>query len=345
MTAPVAILGSGMVTGVGLTAAASCAAIRCAINSFNETHFIDRYGEKIVGSAVPLERPWRGLTKLAKMAALAVRECLEGAPKRAASGAPVPLVLVVAEEERLGRLPGLGGPLIFDIERELGTKFHPDSSVVAQGRVGGAVGLLRAQKLIEERRHPQAILCGVDTFLTGSTLGAYDERDRLLTPRNSDGFIPGEAAAAVLLGSAQSADGRAVICRGLGFARESATIESDRPLRAEGMVEAVRSALGAAGIGLEQVDYRISDLSGEQYRFKEVSLATTRIRRDHRVGFGLWHPADCIGEVGAAALPSMLGVIHSGARKRYLPGPTFLAFLSNDDDKRAALVLSAQEVR
>jgi 3-oxoacyl-[acyl-carrier-protein] synthase I len=342
MTAQLAVLSSGTVAGVGLTASASCAAIRCGINNFNETHFIDRFGERIVGSEAPLEQSWRGVTKLAKMAASAVRECIDTMAKPPKPDRPIPLILVIAEEERPGRLPGLGGPLLFSVEREIGLKFHPDSSVMAQGRVGGAMGLLRAQKLIEEQGHSHVILCGVDTFLTGPTLSLYDERARLLTSRNSDGFIPGEAAAAVALASSQSAEGCTLTCRGLGFAREQATVESDRPLRAEGMALALRSALEAAGIGLEKVDYRISDLSGEQYRFKEVSLATTRIRRDHRVGFGVWHPADCIGEVGAAALPSMLVLLHHGARKRYLPGPTFVAFLSNDDDKRAAVVLSAQ---
>ena len=343
MTAQVAILGVGMITGVGSTAAASCAAIRCGVNNFNETHFLDLYGEKIVASAVRLDQPWRGLTKLAKMAASAVQECLEAMAKVPKAGAALPLVLVIAEEDRPGRLPGLGGPLLLSIERELGMKVHPDSSVVAQGRVGGAVGLLRAQKLMEERGHAHVVLCGVDTFLTGPTLSMFDERERLLTSHNSNGFIPGEAAAAVLLGRDDAGEACSVACTGMGFAREPATIESDKPLRAGGMTQAIRAALAAAGIGLEQVDYRISDLSGEQYRFKEVTLATTRIRRDHRVGFGIWHPADCIGEVGAAALPSMLGVLYSGARKRYLPGPIFLAYLSNDDDKRSALVLSTRE--
>jgi 3-oxoacyl-[acyl-carrier-protein] synthase-1 len=342
MTMQMAVLASGMVTGVGLTASTTCAAIRCGINNFNETHFVDGFGERIVGSEVPLERPWRGLIKLAKMAASAVRECLDALPVASKPDGALPLVLVIAEEDRPGRLPGLGGPLLFSVERELGLKFHPDSTVVAQGRVGGAVGLLRAHKLIEERGHARVILCGVDTFLSGPTLSAYDERERLLTARNSNGFIPGEAAAAILLGSSYTAETCIVACRGLGFARETATVDSDQPLRAEGMVQAMKSALAAAGIGLEKVDYRISDLNGEQYRFKEVTLATTRIRRDHRVGFGVWHPADCIGEVGAAALPSMLGVLHCGARKRYLPGPTFLAYLSNDDDRRAAVVLSAR---
>ena len=71
-----AILGSGMVSGVGLNAPASCAAIRCGIDNFQETRFMDSAGEWIMGSSVPLERQWRGAKKLSKMLVLAIRECL-----------------------------------------------------------------------------------------------------------------------------------------------------------------------------------------------------------------------------------------------------------------------------
>jgi 3-oxoacyl-[acyl-carrier-protein] synthase I len=340
--APLGIFASGMVTGVGLSAPASCAAIRCGINNFADTRFFDQAGDAIVGSQVPVGQAWRALTKLAKMAALAVQECLDAAPKPLGEG-PVPLILCLAEEDRPGRLSGLGGPLLFDIERELGRKFHPESSVLAQGRVSGALALLRAQKLVHQTRHPFVVIAGVDSYLSEVMLAAFEERDRLLTADNSNGFVPGEAAAAILVGPAESDAPAPLICHGPGFAREGATIGSEKPLRGDGMVEAVRKALAAAGIRLEDVDYRISDLSGEQYRFREVALATVRILRERKADFGVWHPADCIGEVGAAALPVMLGVLYYGARKRYLPGPVFLAHVSNDDDKRAALVLSAQK--
>jgi 3-oxoacyl-[acyl-carrier-protein] synthase-1 len=340
MTGAVGILAAGMVTGVGLSAAASCAAIRCGINRFEETRFVDRLGGWLVGSEVQLDEPCRGLTKLAKMAASAVRECLDALPAKSRADASVPLLVSIAEEDRAGRLVGLGGPLLFAIERELAIKFHPESSVVAQGRVGGAVALLRAQKLIHERKHACVLLVGVDSYLTAPTLAALEQRGRLLSESNSDGFIPGEAGAAVLLGPAAQAQMVAYVP---GFAREGAAPPLEKPLRGDGMTQAVQAALGDAGIGLQDVDYRISDLSGEQYRFKEVALATARILRERKVDFGIWHPADCVGEIGAAALPVMLGVLYYGARKRYLPGPRFLAHLSNDDDKRAALVLSLQK--
>ena len=75
---PLAVLGVGLVSGVGLTAEESCAAIRCGINNFQETRFIGSDGDWLVGSAVELEEPWRGITKLAKMAARAIARVLRG---------------------------------------------------------------------------------------------------------------------------------------------------------------------------------------------------------------------------------------------------------------------------
>ena len=46
----------GLVTGVGLDAPSTCAAIRCAIDAFDETRFMDAGGEWIMGCEVPLEQ-------------------------------------------------------------------------------------------------------------------------------------------------------------------------------------------------------------------------------------------------------------------------------------------------
>jgi 3-oxoacyl-[acyl-carrier-protein] synthase-1 len=339
MTAPpVAIIGAGMMTGVGLTAPASCAAIRCAIDNFTETRFMARGGEWIVGSAVPLEQPWRGQTKLVKMLAGPVRECLELVPD--ITPEQIPLLVCIAERDRPGRLDGLDNALFFELQRELGLAFDADSEIFAEGRVGGAIALRRARQLLYRSQgpHRHVIVSGVDTFLVGPTLMAYDERDRLLTKRNSNGFIPGEAGAAILLSRPKPDSGRDLCCLGLGFAREQAMVESEEPRRGEGLRQAIAAALAEAGTTIADMDFRITDISGEQYGFKEASLALSRLLRVHKEEFEIWHPADCIGEVGAAALPCMLGVTLAAARKGYAPGPAVLGHLANDDGKRAALV-------
>jgi 3-oxoacyl-[acyl-carrier-protein] synthase I len=189
--------------------------------------------------------------------------------------------------------------------------------------------------------HTWLIVAGVDSFLTAPTVIAYDEQRRLLKRGNSNAFIPGEAAAAVLLTAPTDGAASALSISGLGFAREAAPFGSGKPLRAEGLTQAIRAALAEADIQLKACDFRIADMNGEQYKFKEAALAVTRILRDQKMLFSLWHPADCIGEVGAATLPAMLAMLLAGAEKDYLPGPMLLGHLGNDDDKRGAFVAQA----
>ena len=340
MTAqPIAILGVGMMTGVGLTAEASCAAIRCGIDNFQETRFMGDGGEWLLGCEVPLEQPWRGQTKLIKMLASPLRECLDLVPE--VPPRDIPLLLNLAERDRPGRLDGLSNSFYHALTQELGSHFHRDSQLIAGGRVGGALALKRARELLYRATEPHdhVLVAGVDSLLTGPTLNAYLERSRLLTAENSNGFIPGEAGGALLLSRPGAGQGEGLLCSGLGFATEAATVESEEPLRAEGLVQAIKLAFGEAGRSMAEMDFRLTDVSGEHYAFKEAALAMTRLLRDRKEEFDIWHPADCIGEVGAAALPCMLGVGLYAARKAYSPGASFLCHIGNDDGQRAALVL------
>lgn len=333
-----AILGSGMVTGIGLNAPASCAAIRCAIDNFSETRFIDDGGEWIIGSEVPLEEPWRGFEKLVQMAASAIREC--HAHAGTAPLASVPILLCVAEPARPGRAYGLDNELLKEIEKSLGSKLHPRSAVIARGRVAIAEALHLASHLIAPES-PFAMIAGVDSFLSWPTLSVYQSKSRLLTSKNSNGFIPGEAAAAILVGAPKS-DAENLICIGIGAGHEPATVESEEPLRANGMVEAFKQAFADAGCTMADVDYRLTDLNGEQYAFKEAALAMNRTLRTRKARFPIWHPTDCIGQVGAAIGPLSLGVALAAARKGYAPGPGVLCHFGDDGSDRIALVLRHQ---
>lgn len=119
---PLAITGVGMVTGVGLNASASCAAIRCAIDNVQETRFMDNGGEWIMGSEVPLEEPWRGKTKLIKMAAMAITECLDA--NQQIKPEATPMLLCLSEHERAGRVIDDDNQFFLDLQDELGLEFH-----------------------------------------------------------------------------------------------------------------------------------------------------------------------------------------------------------------------------
>lgn len=342
---PLAILKSGLVCGVGLDAPSACAAIRCAIDNFQETRFMDKGGEWIIGSSVPLEQPWRGRTKLLKMAAMAVRECMDGIGENIPP--EIPLLLCVAEHERMGRIDGLDDKLFGELERELGYRFHAtDSLVIPHGRVSAAVALKHARNLIYEKQHAFVLIAGVDSLLVAPTLSALEENFRLLTSQNSNGFIPGEAGSAVLVSRPLPNGGEPqLLCNGLGFAVEEATIDAEIPLRADGLTKAIKAALLEANCELGDLDFRITDISGDQYYFKEAELALNRVLRKHKEHFYIWHPADCIGEVGAAIGPALLTIALASCQKAYAYGNHIICQQGNDAGQRAATILNFVNAR
>jgi 3-oxoacyl-[acyl-carrier-protein] synthase-1 len=330
-----------MVTGVGMDSPSSCAAIRCGVSASAETAFINRAGEPQLGCAVPLEEPLRGLSKQVVMVASAIRECLAAALP--AKPPQIPVVLCLPEKERPGRLAGLEEELFPAVQDALKVRFHPDSVLISTGRAGIGRALQLAARFVHEAGAPRCIVAGVDSLLIGETIDSYDLDHRILTPKNSDGFIPGEAASAVLL----SAPSRApeLLCLGVGLGTESAPVRSDKPLRADGLVEAYRAAFADSGRTFDDVDFRIADVTGEQYGLKEAQLALGRAMRKVKERFDLWHPTDCIGEVGAAIGPILLAVALAAARRDYAPGPGALCHFGSDDGQRAAVVLRHEKGR
>jgi 3-oxoacyl-[acyl-carrier-protein] synthase-1 len=330
-----------MVTSVGLSAPATCAALRAGVRNMSPTSWWLERDEPLLAAQVPLPRPWRGRTKLVKLLAASVSECL--ATVRSEDIAPLPILVCLAEKDRPGRPDALEDSIIAELENEIGIQFSPaHTATLSLGRVSGLVALAQARTLMVDHGVPRVLVAGVDSLLVARSLAWLEDNDRLLTPDNSNGFIPGEASGCVLLEPATTA-GTQVTCVGIGLARENVTIYSDQPFRAEGLTRAVASALADAGIGLEECSLRMADLSGEHYYFREAALAISRLLR--REGCReLWHPSECIGEVGAAIGPILLGYAAVAARKRFLPGRYLLVQSGSDDGSRAAACLAVTGV-
>ena len=236
--------------------------------------------------------------------------------------------LCVAEPDRPGRLEGLDDRLFTDIQGELDAKFAPQSAIVAHGRVGVAAALAQARTLLSGGC-ARVLVAATDSLLTWPTLSHYEREDRLLTARNSNGFMPGEGAGALLVGAGEGQSGK-LVCTGIGFGREAAHLDSGEPLRAEGLSLAIKAALADAGCAMHDMDFRITDLSGEQYYFKEAALALSRTLRQRKEEFDLWHPAECTGEQGAAAGLAVVALADAACRKAFTKGPNILVHLAND---------------
>ena len=332
----VAVHRVGLVTSVGLTAAASCAAIRAKVSNPTETRCVDSADEWIMAHQVLFDRPWRGLTKLTKMAVMAVEDCL--ASVSPLDWSRLPVLLCAAEQDRPGRVAGIDNRLVNDLAHALGVTFGPESTLICHGRTSVAVALMHARDLIYRQGFERTLIVATDSLVTRLTLTHYEQHDRLLASSNSNGFIPGEGACALLIGKPTGQ--RELVCAGVGFGIETAHIDSGAPLRGDGLVHAHLAALTESGLSMDDVDYRVTDLSGEQYYFKDAHFAFARLRR--RTGNPEhWHPAECIGASGAALGGVCVAVACAAVERGYAPGGTALLHFSDDDGRRASVVCTA----
>lgn len=321
---------AGMVTAVGLDGPSSCAALRARIDGFAETRFAGPAGEWLRGAAVPLPRQWIGEKRLAHLAASAVVEVLQ----QAHDPTGVALILCLPEEDRPGRPIKDAEAFLRQVESILDRPAAKRSRVIAHGRPSGIAALTRARKMLAEGQAREVMILGVDSYLTGRAIHHYLGQKRLLTADNPEGFIPGEAAAAVLC----RADGPGLVVGGLGLSREEAHIFNrrdedgfDLPLRGEGLGAAYQTALAEAGIGLHQVGVKIGDLIGESFWFKQSELASLRNQRERSDVHPIWPIAAALGNIGAAVVPLMLGWAQAAVQKEYAQGKPLLIEAAGDD--------------
>ncbi|PBB98664.1 3-oxoacyl-ACP synthase [Mesorhizobium sp. WSM3862] len=328
----------GMVTAVGLDAPSACAAMRARLDGFQETRFVGSGTDFQIGAPVPLPRDWIGEKRMAHLAAAAICEAFDTVPQARGQTA---LILCLAEEDRPGRPVGDSFSLLRSVSEI--TEIEPSirSRIVAHGRPAGHIALDQARRMISSGDVPYVMIAGVDSYLTAPTIAYYLDENRLLAADNPNGFIPGEAAAAVLCTRSRS-DGLRLF--GLGLAREPAPIYNaeDLPLRADGMTSAYSAAFKETGIEMNRLGYRIADLIGEQYWFKQSALASLRLLRGRHDFQDIWSPGESLGNVGAAVVPLMIGMAWTAARKGYAAGNPVLIEASNDAGACGAAILAAR---
>jgi 3-oxoacyl-[acyl-carrier-protein] synthase-1 len=332
----------GMICPVGLTAPSACAAMRAGIASFAELPYHDNYGEPVTGAIVPdLAAGMRHEARLVEL--LAVVLCDPTADRGKDSWIDMPLLVGLAESNRPGGGAELTGTIVRRVEERLDAYFHPTlSRTVVQGHTAGFVLLKIARDILADQRVSGCLVVGVDSYINARSLQWLDQNARLKTPENSDGVIPGEGAAAVLV-RREPPSGTTTRVAGLGFAEEAAHVLSDDPLLGIGLAAAARAALAEAGAAMHEVDFRLSDVTGESYGFKEQALALARLLRARREDMPLWHAADSIGDTGAAAGVVQLIVAAQAFARGYAPGRRVMACTSAVPGQRAVAVLERAE--
>ena len=335
----------GLVCALGFSAAAACAALRSGVANFSELRYWDKNRLPVIGATVQgVSADLQFGPRLIEILTIALRDSLAGMPHQRTER--VPLLLGMAEPERPGSASDWSASMIARVQERLGVGFHPKlSRVLPLGHTAGFEALGVARGLLQSTDIPGCIVCGVDSYINASALFWLDRHWRLKRENHTDGVIPGEAAASgYVQRRTHAAAGRRVDVVGLGFAHEDAPALSEKPLLALGLAAAGRHAMLEAGWGFHDVEFRLSDLTGENYGFRELALVEGRlasvVRRQPQP---LWHPADSLGDTGAAAgLVQLVWASEAWARG-YAPGERAACFTSAIAGGRAVTLLRSRE--
>lgn len=337
-TRQLAVISAGLVTSVGLNTATTCAALRCRVNNFVETGFTDSEDEAVIGAPVPWPDGAIRLEKLIEMAASGIRQALSGAGIALAQLPQIPLLLCIAETERAGRMQDLDTALFDGLAQQFGHAFHADSGVLASGQVSVAFAMNHARHLLYDQHHATVLVVAADSLLNRASVVAHLEQERLLATDIRAGFIPGEAAGALVVTRPDPQVDVQLLIFGLGAAREKALPQNDLPLRGEGMATAIKAALKEADASAEEIACCIASCSGEDYYFEELALAQQRAG----IGAHLWLPAETLGETGSVIGCIQLAWWLEARRKFYIPGNGALILASADNARRTAMVVAFQ---
>ena len=328
-----AITASGMVTALGFNSRSSCAAMRAGIRGVTQSYlWDDESGEYLGAGKVHLPHWWHNISKLADLVTPAIQECLEAAAPTL--GSKIPILLGISNRLDDSNVV----EIINEIQVRLGFQLHPASELIVRDHISVAIGLQKSKEILSQGHARYCIVAGVDSLIDQDLAERFLSQRRLLTPINSNGFVSGEAGSAVLVCESDIQVNELEIL-GIGISREDSLIESEAPLRGEGLIRALAQAFQEAGLALDDLHYRITDLNGEHYRFKEMAFAMMRCERKPKPKlFELWHPIEYVGDIGAAIGPILLGVALHASRMEYGVGPKILLTCANDDGERMAIV-------
>ena len=366
----VVITGLGMVTPVGLSAQASCAALRAGITGREEieTYMVD--GESlekvpVVGGRVPTEwfdggpiqEEWPGHERFdVRPPAPVNRLVAPGTERVAALAGPaareawLDASLSPDSTDLIGLYLGLGegeeaAPVIEAVHKVVGKSLEP-KVVTAEGRAAGIAAVASAFADLRSGRVQVGLVCGVDSLIRRPILARLDAASVLRSATSPQGVIPGEAAAFLVLETASGAARRSLSRRvqilSVAVADEP-TAGTDRPNDASGLTRALHHATRESG-GLESPPLVVCDLNGDRYRALEWALASTRTMGRLHGDLDVWHPADCIGDCGAASGPLNIVWAVVALQKSYARSNRVLVWGASDGRIRGAVVLALTQV-
>jgi 3-oxoacyl-[acyl-carrier-protein] synthase-1 len=327
-----AVQSIGAISAGGPSAAQTMGAIHARIQLFGDTKLVGPAGDRITGALTPVEPKLGGVERIAALGTLALAECATAFPE---SSIPLPLIVCAATAADLGDPEGklfdaILANAAFPIDRVR-------SRIIARGKEALPEALTVAEQLLRSRQAPGCFLLGTDSLVTPQRLRRLAADDLLVDGVNTDGFVPGEGAAALLLAPHLDRATKATIA-GLASARDAGLAKGD-PATGQAIGQAMEQAIADARLKPAQISVATNDLSGRYALFEELALAMARPPLAAMPGLKVIQPALATGEIGAASGVLALAALTFFLEREVAKDAAAALFMSEGPGRTAAVLV------
>lgn len=348
----IVITGMGAVSAGGLTVAETCATIRSGIAVIAESAeftVADVHGHStpaLCGAAIGVTDGQRRFPRHLRMAVPACAEALQAARVDPKLVARTGFYLCLQEGGRPGMdnrpeqilLSKLGGALgIGDLSKR--------GSIYSAGHAGAFIAIRQAVLDLASGKYACAVIGAVDTYLDDETLDWLLASKRLKTSTSTRGFLPGEAAAFIVIEPTRGAMARKVpsivALHGPATTMEQRSVYDDAPCQGVGLGDCIRQTLAQAPNAGKQTGLIVCDLNGERYRSLEWGLAAPRALAGVTLDPPLAHPAESIGDTGAASAAINLCYAATALARGFAGTADILVWGSSDDGERGSVYMTS----
>lgn len=298
---------SGMVTAVGNSTAQTVASWVAQSRRFRKFR-LDGFADPFtIVDCQSITSELFGADRLAALLPSAIIEAIESAPDLSASAdAPCLEILIVPPRMGSADCERLSSEMTSWLAPYHGWSDRPRQRLIVSGGATAAWSALEHayQALLENPHLQHVLIAAVDSACDPTQLTELAKADFLLRPGNSEGIVPGEAAACVLLervaNAAQIPVGSFAIHRPSLVLAGSPFWPSVNASEASALGQTLASALSLAGMEAVHISHLESDMDGSNWRALVEASALNRVIFSETTALPQWRPATLLGQTGAA---------------------------------------------